>query len=123
MVYPVPVPSPATPTRIRRPAPRVIGASLLLRRLRRCRRRGGVEALRNIGVGAETDLVLAILELGEPEEASLARFLDEFRESAEAGILLVEIRVDLLHHLLEAIGPHDVVVPFHLGDRLDGELP
>src|SRR5260221_5305480 len=72
---------------------------------------------------AEGDLVLAVVEPGQRDEATVRRFDDELAEAREARVLLVEVGIDLLHDLLQAIGAHDVVVGRHLLDRLDDQLP
>ncbi|MBK9550269.1 MAG: hypothetical protein IPO52_14475 [Gemmatimonadetes bacterium] len=72
---------------------------------------------------AGRDVVLTVLLLDHLDEAACARLGDELREAIEAGVALVEVRVDLLHDLLEAIGAHDVALRRHLLHGLDHELP
>src|SRR5207247_1206360 len=96
-------------------------ARLLLARLgpRRPPRLGGGPG----HAGTQRDLVLAVVELGEMDQALVGRFDHELREAREPDVLLVERRVDLLHHLLQAVGAHHVVVRRHLFHRLDHQLP
>src|SRR5512140_3260930 len=77
----------------------------------------------DLSVAGDVDLHLAVLELRHANESALRRFLREARELRHAEILLVKRRVALLHHLLEAIGAHDVAVALHAGRRFDDELP
>src|SRR6266508_4102649 len=77
------------------------------RRERRRRRRA-------CDLRAEGNLVLPVVEPSQGDEAAARGFDDEFAEPREPGVLLVEVRVDLLHHLLHAVGAHDVVVRRHL---------
>ena len=66
---------------------------------------------------------MAVLELGQCQQAFVRRFCHEPRELRHAEILLVERAVHLLHHLLQSIGTHDVVVALHPLDRFGDELP
>ncbi len=106
----------ATPTA----AARVAGP-LLARRLHRTT----TDRLRR-GPGdprTEGDLVLAVVQLGEVDEALVGGFHHKLGEAREPNVLLVERGVDLLHHLFQPVGPHDVVVRRHLLHGLDHELP
>src|ERR1700681_3887614 len=69
------------------------------------------------------DLELSVLELGERQKPTVRCFRDEPRELRHPEILLVEGAVDLLHHLLEAVGAHYIAVPLHARDGLGDELP
>src|SRR4029078_11209489 len=69
------------------------------------------------------DFELPVLELGKREQSTLRRFRDEPRELRHAEVLLVERAIDLLHHLLEASGAHDVAVALHPGDGFGHQLP
>src|ERR1051326_7396319 len=71
----------------------------------------------------ETDLELTIFELRHREQAFLVRLLDEARELRHAEVLFVERRIDVLHHLLEAIRTHDIAVPLHSRYGFGDELP
>jgi hypothetical protein len=68
-------------------------------------------------------LELPVLELGDRHQPLLGGIGDELRELRVAVVLLVERGVDVLHHLLEAVGAHDVAVLLHATDGLDHELP
>src|SRR5204863_8508104 len=72
---------------------------------------------------AQPDLVLAVVELVEGNEALVRRLHHELREAREPQILLVERRIDLLHDLLQAVGPHHVAMRGHLLHGLDHQLP
>src|SRR6266545_3420849 len=72
---------------------------------------------------AEGNFVLPVVESGQRDESTTGGFDHELAEPREPGILLVEVRVDLLHHLLQSVGAHDVVVCGHLLHRLDDQLP
>ena len=72
---------------------------------------------------ARGHLVLPVVQLGDLHHAPLARLDHELAEAVEPGVALVEVGVDLLHHLLEAVGAHDVAVAGHLRNRLARELP
>src|SRR6266700_7169831 len=72
---------------------------------------------------AQPDLVLAVVELREGDEALVRRLYHELREAREPQILLVERRIDLLHDLLQAVGPHHVAMRGHLLHGLDHQLP
>src|SRR5206468_2060150 len=111
-LLPPPPPPSSSPRRL---------ARLLLARLgpRRPPRLGGGPG----HAGTQRDLVLAVVELGEMDQALVGRFDHELREAREPDVLLVERRVDLLHHLLQAVGAHHVVVRRHLFHRLDHQLP
>src|SRR5262249_35995110 len=68
-------------------------------------------------------LALPVLHLLDDQHAFLTRLDHELAEPVEPGGPLVEVRVDLLHHLLQSIGAHDIAVPGHLGNGLCRELP
>src|SRR4051812_42806179 len=85
------------------------------------RRRGQGGA--RLGRGARCHLILAVLQLGDQDQTAVAGLDDELAEPIEAGIPLIEIRVDLLHDLLQPVRAHDIAVAGHLGNRLTGELP
>ncbi len=71
----------------------------------------------------QSDLVLAVVELGEGDEPLVGRLYHELREAGEPQILLVERRIDLLHDLLQAVGPHHVAMRRHLLHGLDHQVP
>src|SRR5207244_6482951 len=60
--------------------------------------------------GAEGDLVLPVVQLGESDQAPVGRLDHELREAREPSVLFVEGGIDLLHHLLQAVGADHVVV-------------
>jgi hypothetical protein len=66
---------------------------------------------------------LAIVQLIQEHDALLSGLDHELAEPVEASVALVEIWIDLLHHLLEAVRTHDVSIARHLRDRLTGQLP
>jgi hypothetical protein len=69
------------------------------------------------------DLELPVLELGHLQETALRGLLREPRELRMAQGLLIEVRVQLLHHLLEPVGAHDVAISLHALHRLRDQLP
>jgi len=69
------------------------------------------------------DLELPVLELHHVEEPLLGRLEAEARELRHPEVLLVERRVDLDHHLLQAVGAHHVAVALHPPNGLGDELP
>ncbi len=73
--------------------------------------------------GTQPDLVLAIIEFGQGDEAFVGRLYHELGEAGEPQILLVECGIDLLHDLLQAVGPHYVAMRRHLLYGLDHEVP
>jgi hypothetical protein len=76
-----------------------------------------------LGVGAWCDLVLAVVELVDQDHALLPCLDHELAESVESGVSLVEVGVDLLHDLFQAVGPHHVPIAGHLGHGLARQLP
>jgi hypothetical protein len=66
---------------------------------------------------------LAIVELGNTDNTLLTRLDYELAEAVEAGVAFIEVGVDLLHDLLQPIGPHHVPVSGHLRHGFRGELP
>src|SRR6266853_4766555 len=112
----------ASPPATSPPAPAGAGArgsgrfgSLAQRSKRRRRRRA-------CDLRAEGYFVLPVVESGQRDESTSGGFDHELAEPREPGVLLVEVRVDLLHHLLQAVGAHDVVVRSHLLHRFDNQL-
>src|SRR5687768_918979 len=71
----------------------------------------------------DIDLELTVLELGHLEEATLRGLLRESRELGVAQRFLVEVRVELLHDLLEPVGAHHIPIALHALDGLGHELP
>src|SRR5437773_8338717 len=111
------VASAASPTPAASPSPAAGFLGLFAHRGERRRRR------RALDLRAEGDFVLPVVESGQRDKSTTGGFDHELAEPREPGILLVEVRVDLLHHLLQAVRAHDVVVRRHLFDRLDDQLP
>src|SRR6202165_5946266 len=109
---PRPTPPPAPPLALA-PRPRRAGGNRTERWRRRCA----------FDLRAEGYFVLTVVEAGQRDEPAVGRFDHELAEAREASVLLVEVRVDLLHHLLQAVGAHDVVVRGHLLHCLDDQLP
>src|SRR6185295_6351066 len=72
---------------------------------------------------ARGDFILPVIQLGDQDHAPMARLDDELAEAVEPGVALVEVGIDLLHHLLEPVGAHHIAVADHLRNRLPGELP
>ena len=77
----------------------------------------------HVGVGTDLDLVLPVLHLVQRQQAAVAGLDHELAEPIEARVLLIEMRIDLLHDLFEAIRAHRVVAVLHPEHRLDHELP
>ena len=72
---------------------------------------------------AGLNLVLPIFELVEPEETPIGGFGDELGKLAEAEISLGEPSIEFQHHLLEAVGAHDVAPCGHAAHRPLHEIP
>src|SRR5437773_619758 len=98
------VASAASPTPAASPSPAAGFLGLFAHRGERRRRR------RALDLRAEGDFVLPVVESGQRDKSTTGGFDHELAEPIELGILLVEVRVDLLHHLLHAVRAHVVVL-------------
>ncbi len=100
-----------------------LGIGGRLRRVRRVRRGLRFRGARGRRRIRHVDFHLPVLEARDLDQAALRRFLTEARELRHAEILLVERRVDLLHHLLQTVGAHHIAVALHPLDPFHDQLP
>ena len=110
---------PPASRRPRRPPSSRGRSTLLLRFLRG----SGSRIVGPFPTRAGPNFILPIFEFVEPDKTPVGGFGDKLRKLAEAEIPLTEPGVELQHHLLEAVGSHDVASCGHAAHRSVDEIP